>query len=126
MVKITQFAGLLLLIVSCVAFGFFFHHYIQVEKENIELKAIVRQALELSDTEGATIRACMATLTSCSRLIENPQMFRQLQQDEIFGIQHTHEVASGATKQGSKEGMGPGGKGGVEASWRDARKGGRD
>lgn len=115
------------IICICMALGFFVHDYVTVKQENFELQNAVRNALDISDRRGVSVTACMVTLASCTRLIDNPQMFRQLQKEELLGFPLMDgEVASGTIKQGSKGGMGPGGKGGVETSWKDARKGSRD
>lgn len=84
-----RYVGLGLLLAVCLVEGFFFSDYLNLRKENNELKNIVTSALDLADRRTGSIDACMSSLVSCTRVIdyEHPRVYEQMLRSQVAGAE---------------------------------------
>lgn len=75
-----RYVGLVVLIGGCLVEGFYLNDYLTLKRERDEFKSITQGALDLADRRTGDVNSCMASLVSCTRIVdyEHPRVFEHM------------------------------------------------
>lgn len=93
--KAMQYVSLLILLVICAVEGFFLNDYLTLRREREEMKAIAQNSLDLADRRTGDINSCMASLVSCTRIVdyEHPRVFEHMLKTQPSAESQSQHVA---------------------------------